>query len=293
MTLALQTRPAAAASPVGMVVASMVLVQLGAGLSRPLVAEIGALGFTWMRIAAAAAVLMLLTRPRLRGLDRRAMLAALLLGTALATMCAAYVAAVNRLPLGLAATIAFLGPFSVAVLSSRGWRSTAMALLAGLGVLLSLDPWSDGVARGWEADPVGLAYAVLAALGFAGYILLSRRVGTVFKGGDGLAISMLTAAILLTPVGLGSLDAPPSLAVVAGACGLAILSPLLTCWLEMAALRKLGTQVFSVLLSLEPAIAAVLGIALLLEMPNLIQTVGISCVVLASITVVRTRTEAR
>lgn len=287
MTLILAQRSTGLAPSVTMVVGSMLLVQMGAALSRPVVAEIGALGFTWLRLAAAAAVLMAVTRPRLRGLGRREIWAAFLLGAALATMCVAYVAAVKHLPLGLAATIAFLGPFSVAVLASRGWRPIALAVLAGVGVILSLDPWSIGMGSGWQVEPVGLVYAGIAAAGFAAYILLSRRVGQVFKGNDGLAISMLTAAVLLTPFGMGSLEHVPSAPVILGAAGLAVLSPLLTCWLEMVALRKLGTQVFSILLSLEPAIAAALGIVLLVELPNGVQTMGILCVIVASVAVVR------
>ncbi len=289
MTYVLIQKPASLATPALMVVASMVLVQLGAGVSRPMVAEIGALGVTWLRVSAAAAVLMLVTRPRLRGMDHRAMRAALLLGASLATMCAAYVAAVSYLPLGLAATIAFLGPLSVALFAARGWLPLALSVLAGAGVLLSLDPWSGQMAEGWSAHPVGLAFAGLAAVGFAAYILLSRRVGMVFGGAEGLAISMLTAAILLTPFGLGSLEQVPQMPVVLGACGLAVLTPLMTCWLEMTALRSLGAQVFSVLLSLEPAIAAVLGMAFLSEMPSPVQASGLCCVVVASIVVVRSK----
>lgn len=121
---------------VGLAVAAKIAIQAAAGLSRPLVAEIGAPGVTWMRMATAAAVLLIITRPRLRGLDRRSLWDAFLLGAALSTMSAAYFVAVSRIPLGLAATIAFLGPFSVAVFTARGWRPQAFSLLAAVGVLL-------------------------------------------------------------------------------------------------------------------------------------------------------------
>lgn len=287
MTIAFPYRTTTIAPAVALAVSAMVFVQLSAALSRPLVAEIGVPGVTWLRMVAAAAIMMVLTRPKLRGLDRKAMLAALMLGAALATMSAAYFAAVNHIPLGLASTIAFLGPLSVAMLGARGWRFTALALLAGVGVLLSLDPWSTGAGTGWTANPVGVALAAVSACGFAAYILLSRRVGALFPGTDGLTIALLTAAILLTPFGLIGMTAAPSVPVVLGTVSLAILAPLLTCWFEMAALRQLGSQTFSILLSLEPAVAAVLGIVLLLEVPNALQTVGLACVVIASILVVR------
>ena len=172
----------------------------------------------------AAAVLLIITRPRLLGLDRWSLWAAFLLGAALATVSAAHFAAVSRIPLGLAATITFLGPFSVAVFASRGWRTLAFSLLAGVGILLSLDPWSQGANEGWSADPVGLLLAGVAALGFAAYILLTRRVGQMFSGTDGLTISLLTAAILLTPFGFAGMQEVPSLHVVIGAAALAILS---------------------------------------------------------------------
>jgi inner membrane transporter RhtA len=287
MTIFIAQRETRLAPSVGLAIAAMIAIQAAAALSRPLVAEIGAPGVTWIRMATAAAILLVITRPRLRGLDRRSLWAALMLGAALATMSAAYFAAVSRIPLGLAATITFLGPFSVAVFGARGWRPLAFSLLAGLGVLLSLEPWSQGTNPGWTVDPVGLLLAGIAALGFAAYILLTRRVGQLFSGTDGLTISLLTAAILLTPFGIGGAHEMPSSGVILGAAGLAIFSPLLTCWMEMAAVRKLGAQVFSILLSLEPAIAAMLGIILLLEVPSVVQTAGIFCVVLASIAVVR------
>lgn len=292
MTLLTQARPVPLFSSVGMVVASMVLFQLSAGLARPLVAEIGAAGVAWLRMGAAGAVLFLITRPRLQHLDRRSVLPALAMGGALAVMSSAFLAAVSLLPLGLAATITFLGPLGVAICSGRGWWPFALSVLAGVGVMLALDPWSSGTGPGWTADPVGLGFAVLAACGFGGYILMSRRVGQMFGGMDGLAISLVTATLLLTPVGVLSLNGIPSPTILLACVGLAIMSPLMTCWLEMTALRTLGAAVFSILLSLEPAIAAVLGIVLLLELPNAVQMLGIACVVIASVAVVRTQAAA-
>lgn len=293
MTVLLHHRQASLAPAVSAAILAMVAIQLAAALSRPLVAEIGAPAVTWLRMATAAAILMIVTRPNLRGLDRQSLSAALMLGAALAVMAVSYFAAVSRLPLGLASTIAFLGPFSIALFAARGRVAIALALPAGLGVLLTLDPWSQGMSDGWTADPEGIAFAALSAAGFAAYILLTRRVGLLFRGTDGMTISLLTAAVLLTPFGVAGMDEMPSPSVVFGSASLAVLAPLATCWLEMSALRKLGSPVFSVLLSLEPAIAAVLGVALLVEVPNLLQTAGITCVVFAAIAVVRTEPEGQ
>ena len=272
---------------VGCAVFAMISIQLAAALSRPLVAEIGVPAVTWIRMAAAAAVLLLVTRPHLRGLPRRAILAALMLGAALAVLSAAYFAAASRLPLGLVATIAFLGPLTVAVVGAKGWVPIAMALLAGLGVLLLLWPFSATPNSGWAADPLGLAFAATSAVALALYIVLTRRVGMVFKGTDGTTISICTAAIFLTPFGLAGLDQMPALTVVAGSAGLAVLAPLLTCLMELAALRKLGTRCFSILISLEPAIAASLGFVILQEVPSPLQALGMACVVSASVAAVR------
>lgn len=271
--------------PVAFAILAMVSIQLAAALSRPLVAEIGAPAVTWLRMLAAAAVLVILTRPRLKGLPPRAFGAALLLGGALAVMAVANFAAVSRLPLGVVATIAFLGPFAVAVLGARGWKPVALAILAALGVILVVAPF-DQAGTG-PLDPVGIALALIAALGFALYIVFSRRVGVLFSGTDGLTISLLTASVLLAPFGISGLNQSPSLAVILGSAGLAILSPLITCRLEMSALRVLGTQCFSILISLEPAIATLLGLLILHEMPSQVQALGMMCVVLASIGALR------
>lgn len=276
------------AAPVGFAVSAMVSVQLAAALSRPLMAEIGAPAVTWIRMAAAAAVLLAVARPTWRGRPPGAILAALMLGAALAVMSLAFFAAVSRLPLGLVSTIAFVGPLSVTVFSARASRPLALglALAAGVGVMLILAPFASGGGAGWSVDPVGLGFALVAALGWALYILLIRRVGGLFTRSDGLCFSLLTAALILAPTGLGGLDRMPGIGVILGAAGLAILAPLLTCWLEMNALRKLGTQSFGILMSLEPAIATVLGLLILHEVPNPQEIVGMAYVVLASVAAV-------
>ena len=288
MTASVQPHaPSGVTQAVSLAVMAMISIQLAAALSRPLVADIGAPAVTWIRMVAAAGLLLVFTRPRLRGLPRRALAAALMLGAALAIMSAAYFAAVSRLPLGMVSTIAFLGPLSVAVISARGWRTVGLAMLAAVGVILAVGAFLAAKDSGWATDPTGIVLALIAAMAFAGYIVLTRRVGSLFQGIDGLTVSLLTAALLLAPFGIAGLDHVPTLPVVLGSAGLAILAPLLTCWMEMSALRMLGTQCFSILISLEPAIAATLGLALLNEVPNLMQATGMILVILASIEAVR------
>lgn len=275
------------APAVGLAISAMVSIQLAAALSRPLVAEVGAPAVTWLRMAVAATILLALTRPILRGLTPQAMRAALLLGLALGFMSACFFAAVARLPLGLVATISFVGPLAVATLGKSGKRPLGLAALAAAGVVLSIAPLQGAGSPAWHVDPTGLILAFLSALGWAAYILLSRRVGTVFSGLDGLAISFFTAALVLTPFGMANLHALPPLWVILGIAGTALLAPLLTCGLEMVALRRLGTRCFGIMMSLEPAIAATLGLILLHEMPSPVQALGMALVILASIGAVR------
>jgi inner membrane transporter RhtA len=275
---------------VSLAVTAMISVQLAAALSRPLMAEMGVPAFTWIRMVAGAAILLVLVRPRWYGRTPKAVLAALMLGATLAFMSATLFAAVNRLPLGVVVTIAFLGPLSVSVLSARGARPLALglALVAGVGVTLVIAPVA-GSGGGWTLDPLGLVFALASALGWALYIVLTRRVGRLFTQSDGLCFSLLAAAVLLTPAGLDGLDGlerMPELSTLLAAVGLAILAPLLPCWLEMAALRRLGTQSFGILMSLEPAIATVLGMLILNETPGPQQIIGMACIILTSVAAV-------
>jgi inner membrane transporter RhtA len=279
----------AIAPSVGLAVGAMVAVQLAAALSRPLIDDIGSPAFAWIRMIAAALILLAVARPRWKGLSRSALAASVLLGGTLAMMSVAFFAAINRLPLGLVTTIAFLGPLAVAVLGARTAVVEALGLAfgAGVGVVLMMAPTLLGGAFGWTVDPVGLGLALIAAMGWALYILLSRRVGSHFSHADGLCLSFVTAAVLLTPTGLGGFDGMPELSLILGAAMLAILAPLLPCWLEMIALRRLGTRSFGVLMCLEPAIATVMGLVFLHEAPGPLQVAGIACVILASVGAVR------
>jgi inner membrane transporter RhtA len=272
-----------AGSGVGMAVGAMVAMQLATALSRPLTAEIGAPALTFLRMAAAAGLMMAVIRPNFRSLSVAAIRAAVLLGGCLGLMSLATFAAVSWLPLGMVATIAFLGPLAVAVLGARGGRGPALALagLAALGLVLMLAP-AEG--SGWSVHPAGLALALLAALSWGLYILLTRRLGGLVKGNEGLCLSLLTATLILAPsgaFGLASAEVAPGFGTLLAAAALGLLAPTLTCGLEMKALRVMGTQSFGILMSLEPAIATLLGLVLLAEVPSALQLAGMACVMLA------------
>jgi inner membrane transporter RhtA len=259
-------------------IGSMMSIQLAAALSKPLLAEIGATTTTTVRLAAGAAFLLAITRPRLLKQKAGAVTSALLLGIALAGMTVCFFEAVHRIPLGLASTVAFTGPLAVATLGSHRLVDFGFAALAAAGLILLLLPYSAG----WAVDPAGLAFAAGAACCWALYIILTKRVGAVFDGLQGLAISLLVAAAAALPLGLYQLQSWPHLWQVGSAAALALLAPILPCALEMIALRRMGTRPFGILMSLEPAIGVAIGYMLLRQQPNPAQILGVLCVVVAS-----------
>ncbi|MFI6444964.1 EamA family transporter [Kitasatospora sp. NPDC050543] len=266
---------------------AMFTVQLGLALSKPLFAPLGVSGTTFLRLSFAAVVLLAVTRPKLRGRSPRDLGAAALLGMASAGMTLLFAGAIDRLPMGTAATIEFLGPLAVALVFARSAAHLLWALLAGGGVaLLTLFAGGEG---GSSLDPVGLAYAFGAAACYAAYILFTDKVGAAFQGFQGLAVSMTVGALTLAPFGLGQawdgLTAPtasPVLLLLAVA-GVSLLLPVIPYALEMTALRRMPQRVFSVLVSLEPAVSALVGLLVLHQLLGWPQLAGIACVVAASV----------
>jgi inner membrane transporter RhtA len=264
-----------------MATASMLCVQLGLAVSVGLIDDIGSSGAAWLRLAWAGVIVLLVLRPRPSQLTRRSFATAALLGAVTAAITLLFMAAVARLPLGTASALEFLGPLGVAVARGRGSVRTWPAL-AAVGVLLLTQPWAGG------ADPVGVAYALGAAACWASYILLTQRVGDQLPGLTGLAVSMPVAGLVATLVVGPSVipDLTPSL-LLAG-LGLAVLLPVVPFALEMLALRRLTTAAFGTLMSLEPAFALLVGLALLGQVPDALAVLGIGFVVVAGIGAERT-----
>jgi inner membrane transporter RhtA len=265
-----------------MAVASMTCVQLGLALAVGLFDRIGPEGAAWLRLAWAGVIVLVLVRPRPRDLSRRGLLAGVALGVVTAGVTMLFMAAVARLPLGTASALEFLGPLGVAVARSRGARSLAWPVLAGVGVLLLTEPWHGSV------DLVGVALALGAAACWAAYILLTQAVGDELAGLHGLAVSLPVAGLVATVVaGPGTF---PSMTweLAAVGLGLAILLPVVPFSLEMLALRRLTTSAFGTLMSLEPAIALVMGLVLLHQVPGLWPVLGVGFVVAAGIGAERT-----
>ena len=257
----------------------MTTIQLGAALSEPLFDRIGPAGLVALRLALAALILWPFARPRVRGRARADIGAAVALGACSGLLTLCFFDAIARIPLGVVVTIEFLGPLGVALAGSRRARDVAWVLLAGAGVaLLTL---GDGA--GVSLDPTGVALAAVAAVCWAGYILLTKRVGARWAGLEGLSVSLGVAAVVTLPAGIAAAGAEllaPEI-VLAGA-GLALLIPLLPFAFELVALRRLPTALFGVIMSLEPAIAALLGFLILDQALAATGVVAVAMVSLAS-----------
>jgi inner membrane transporter RhtA len=258
-----------------MTMASMSCVQLGLAASVGLLDRTGANGAAALRLACAGALALLLLRPRPRSIPPRFLGAAAALGVVTAGVTLLFMQAVARIPLGTASALEFLGPLTVAVARSGDRRLLVWPALALVGVLLLTEPWGGGV------DPVGVAFALGAAGCWAGYILLTQLVGDAVDGLQGLAVSLPVAgvvAVLVAGPGFATSLTPHLLLV---GLGLALLLPLVPFSLEMVALRRLTTTAFGTLMSLEPAIAALVGLVLLRQVPDLLAAVGVVLVVAA------------
>ncbi|MEU8298558.1 EamA family transporter [Micromonospora sp. NPDC048909] len=264
-----------------MALASMMLVQLGLAASVGLFDRIGPEGAAWLRLAWAGVLLAVLVRPRPSTLTRSALRTCVALGVVTAGVTILFMAAVARLPLGTASALEFLGPLGVAVARGRG-GTKLWPLLAGVGVLLLTEPWRGG------ADLVGVGYALAAGACWAAYILLTQRVGDEVSGLRGLAISMPVAALVATVTVGPSVFADLTWGILLAGLGLAVLLPVVPFVLELLALRRLTTAAFGTLMSLEPAIALLVGLVALGQLPGVAPLLGVAFVVAAGIGAERT-----
>ncbi|MET9027191.1 EamA family transporter [Nocardia sp. NPDC004168] len=266
-------------SPV-LVVAAMVSIQLGAVIAKHLFTLASPVTVACGRIMLAGVFAVLLWRPSPR-LERRALLPVAGLGVAIAGMNLCFYAALDRIPLGMAVTIDFIGPLAVAMIGSRRTRDALWVTLAGAGVLLLVD--SEGPVS-WS----GVLFAAAAGAGWGAYITCSAVVGRHTAGHDGLALAMGLGGLLAVPVVVANdAVALTDPVFLAAAAALAVLSSLLPHAIEMAALRRITPAVFGVMMSLEPVVAAGVGLLLLGEQMRAAQWSGIGLVVVACVGVAR------
>lgn len=265
-----------AVPPPALVLLGVISLQVGAAFAKQLFAQAGATGVVTMRLVFAALVLLAVWRPALR-MERRTFAIVLGYGVVLASMNLSIYQAIDRIPLGVAVTIEFLGPLSVAVFGSRRKLDLVWAALAAVGVFLLSDA-QGGVGL------AGVAFALLAAVMWAGYILLGSKLGSRTTGGNGLALGMAAGALFAMPFGVtGAGTALLRPEVLGAGVVVALMSSVIPYSLELEALRRIPPRVFGVLMSLEPAVAALAGLAVLGEMLGWVQWLAIVCVVVASV----------
>ncbi|QDD88446.1 EamA family transporter [Pseudomonas oryzihabitans] len=258
--------------------ASMISIQLGVSLSVGTLQQFGSFATTWMRLCFAAAVVLLIARPNFRHFSAQQWLCSFALGAAMALMTTCIFEAVLYAPLGLVISINFLGPICVAVMSAARIRMIVWPIISLIGVIMIA---YNGTA--WVATVQGVFLALGAAVGWGSYILLMKSVGARFKGLEGLSVSLLFAALILSPMGLSSAYALGNVDFYLQAAGLAVLVPLLPYILEIQALRVLPSYTFGLMMSLEPAIGALLGFLILSQALSMTQIAGVLLVVVSAI----------
>ncbi|WP_309081327.1 EamA family transporter [Zhihengliuella sp.] len=261
--------------PWAMAVAAMMLIQLSSALSVGLIEQVGAMGTAWLRLTMGALMFLLIARAPLRSVRRRDVPGLLGLGAASCLMSVAFLSAIDRIPLGTAVAIEFLGPLTVAAVRSRSPRMLAWPVLALAGVVLLTEPWQG------EVDPIGVGFALLAGLGWGVYILLTQQVGDRFSGISSLSLTIPIAAVMAAFVGVPEAGGSLDLWVLLTAAGLALLAPVLPFGLEMLALRRMTHTAFGTLMALEPAFGVLLGLLVLHQVPSALQVAGIVLVVAA------------
>lgn len=270
--------------PVVLVVAGGLSVQFGSAVAALLMPRAGALGVVTLRLAAAALILLVVCRPKLRGHSRADWGTVVAFGVAMGGMNTLFYQALDRIPLGIAVTLEVLGPLALSVFASRRLINVLWAGLALVGVVLLGGGGFD------RLDPVGVAYALGAGAMWAAYIVFSARTGRRFPQADGLALAMVVAALLSLPLGLwesaGKLTVPSTLALGAA---VAVLSSVLPYTLELMALRRLPASTFAVMMSLEPAIAAAAGFLILNQALSMTDALAIALVIGASMGAVRSQ----
>lgn len=261
---------------------SMLCVQIGLALSLGLIDQIGVEGAAWLRLAWGGVLLLIIVRPRPSAFTRTTFLTCVVLGVVTAAVTLLFMAAIDRIPLGTASALEFLGPLGVAVLRGTGRHRFVWPGLAAVGVVLLTQPWAGAI------DLVGVACALAAAVCWACYILLTQRVGDAVEGINGLAVSMGVAAVFSTLVVGSSVIPRVTPEILLFGIGLAILLPVVPFTLELMALRRLTTAAFGTLMSLEPAFAMLIGFLVLSQAPGGAGVAGIFLVVVAGIGAART-----
>ena len=263
--------------PVPAILGGIVSVQAGAALAKGLFPALGPIGTVGLRVALSAMILLAAFRPRLRGTTAAQWRAVIPYGVVLGTMNILFYLSLSRIPLGVAVTVEFVGPLAVAVFGSRRAVDIAWVVLVAAGIAL-ITPWSGG-----GADALGVLLALAAGACWAAYILLGGRVSRIMPGGASVATGMLIASFVAVPAAVATGGfARLTLPLFVGGIGVALLSSAIPYTLEMIALKGLPARTFGILMSLEPAVAALLGLVFLHELLSFRQWLAVALIIAAS-----------
>ncbi len=261
-----------------MVLVAIVSVQTGSAFATHLFGDVGPQGTVFLRTSFGAAVLLAFSRPGRKQIRQIGLREIILFAATLLAMNSLFYAAIDRIPLGSAVTLEFVGPLGVAILGSRRRIDLVWALLAGIGIVLL----SEGVAPEGGSS-LGVVMALGAGVAWGAYIVQSARIGSAQPGLGGLALALLVSAVFAAPFGIaegGSELIHPHTLIIGLA--VAIASSVIPYSLELEALRRLPNAVFGVLMSLEPAVASVIGFLVLSQGLDSLEIAAIALVVIAS-----------
>ncbi|WP_293742414.1 DMT family transporter [uncultured Pedobacter sp.] len=264
--------------PVPAVLLSIISVQCGAAIAKGLFPQIGAAATASLRIGLSALILLLAFRPNPYQLNAKQWKYVILYGVCLGVMNMVFYMAIARIPIGLGVTLEFVGPLGVAILGSKKPVDFLWVVLAATGIIL-ITPWT-----GTGLNLTGVLLALLAGVFWAGYIILGGRISKMMKGGDAVAIGMLFATLVILPFGIygGGLSTLNPKLIGLGAA-LALLSSAIPFTLEMKAFKQLPPRTFSILMSVEPAMASLAALVFLQEYLSLKECFAVAFVVIASV----------
>ena len=263
--------------PVPAVLLAIISVQCGAAIAKTLFPAIGAAGTASIRIGISALILLIAYRPNLKEITREQWKIVIPYGLSLGAMNLIFYLAIERIQIGLAVTLEFIGPLLVAIIGSKRWVDYCWVLLAAAGIIL-IAPWSND-----RIDPLGVLFALIAGGLWAAYIVLGGKISKIMNGGQAVSTGMLFAALLILPFGFyenGLANLTPKLFGMGVA--LALLSSAIPFTLEMKALGQLPPRTFSILMSLEPAAASICAFIFLQENLTFYEVLAVVCVVIAS-----------
>lgn len=263
--------------PLPAVILAIISVQGGAAIAKGLFPAIGPTATASLRIGLSAIILLIANRPNLFKLTKVQWKAVIPYGLALGAMNVIFYMAIKRIPLGLGVTLEFIGPLLLAVFNSKRGLDYLWVLLAAVGIAL-IAPWSNQ-----GLDIIGVLLALLAGGFWAAYIVLGSRISKIMKGGDAVSVGMIFATLLVVPFGFiggGFNEITPTLLLLGGA--LALLSSAIPFTLEMSALGQMPARTFSILMSMEPAVASLCGLVFLHEHLSFLEYLAVAFVVIAS-----------